>query len=294
MKQCKIRTLLILFALLIVNSSVSHSGGTNATGVSGRSAEPETLLDGGFQRLYELKFADARSQFTAWQRAHTEDPLGDVSIAASYLFEEFYRQGVLTAKFFLDDKRLLGGIDGKPDEKRTAGFNKANQRARDSARSRIQANSKDTDALFALTLATGMQADYASILEKRPLEGLSLIKEANGYASRLLALQPDRADAWLALGAANYIIGCLPMHTRFFLWFGGIHGDKRLGMEQLMRTADGGHYLRPFAKIFLALAAVREKQEDVARRELIDLVAEFPDNPLFTAELGELTRPNPR
>lgn len=57
------------------------------------------------------------------------------------------------------------------------------------------------------------------------------------------------------------------------------------------------HYLRPFAKILLALAALREKQPDVARTELNDLVAEFPENPLFASELAKLNvspaTPNP-
>ena len=133
-----------------------------------------------------------------------------------------------------------------------------------------------------------MQADFVSILEKRQLESLSLIKEAEGYAKRLLALQPDEADAWLSLGAANYIIGCLHTYKRFFLWFGRIHGDKSLGMEQLQITAEKGHYLKPFAEIFLALAAMREKQEDVARKQLLDLATRFPQNPLFQEELARL------
>ena len=32
------------------------------------------------------------------------------------------------------------------------------------------------------------------------------------------------------------------------LWFGGIHGDKRLGMQQVQKTVDDGHYLKPFAQ----------------------------------------------
>jgi len=65
-------------------------------------------LDAGFHFLYELKFEEARNQFEAWQKSHPEDPLGSASEAASYLFEECYRQGVLTSEFFVDDKRFLG------------------------------------------------------------------------------------------------------------------------------------------------------------------------------------------
>jgi predicted Zn-dependent protease len=38
----------------------------------------------------------------------------------------------------------------------------------------------------------------------------------------------------------------------------------------------------------LALAALREKKTEVARAQLTDLVAEFPENPLFVSELAKL------
>jgi hypothetical protein len=64
-------------------------------------------LDAGFHLPYELKPQEARNQFEAWQKSHPEDALGSAAEAASYLFEECYRQGVLTSEFFLNDKRFL-------------------------------------------------------------------------------------------------------------------------------------------------------------------------------------------
>jgi len=93
---------------------------------------------------------------------------------------------------------------------------------------------------------------------------LKRLKEANEYAKSLLREQPDANDAYVAMGSANYIIGSLSGGARFMLWFGGIHGDKKLGMEQLGKTIDGGRYLQPFAKILLALAARRENRTSCA------------------------------
>ncbi len=253
------------------------------------SHQPE--IDAGFHLLYELKFAQARARFADWQKAHPEDPLGSASEAAAYLFEEFYAEGVLTSEFFLNDKRLLGGIAGKPNEQRRAAFFAANDRAEALARRALKANPKDANALFSLTIATGMHADYSSVIEKRQLESLRLIREAEGYAKNLLAIDPDSADAYLALGAGNYILGCLPAYKRAFLWLGGIHGDKPGGMRQLALAAEHGHYLRPFARILLALAALREKQVALARAQLTELTAEFPQNPLFARELAKNTPP---
>lgn len=254
--------------------------------------DPE--LNAGFRLLYEQKFPEARATLLGWEKQHPDDPFGHVAVAASYLFEEFYMQGVLTSEFFLNDKKFLRGIDGKPDPARMKAFYDALQRARDVAQARMRANPNDPEALFALTLAAGMQADALSILERKQLDCLRHVKDAGATAKRLLALRPDANDAWLALGAANYIIGSLPGPKRFFLRFGGIHGDRSLGLEQLGKTAADGRYLRPFAKILLALAARREKQDEVAAKLLRELSQEFPESGLFAAEYARaIGRPIP-
>ena len=139
-----------------------------------------------------------------------------------------------------------------------------------------------------MALSVGMQADYASLIDKHQLDSLKKIREADKYANRLLVIAPDAADAYLGLGTANYVIGSLPGIKKFFLGFAGIHGDKKAGIQQLEIAAEHGHYLRPFAKILLALAALREKKTEVARTQLNELVAEFPENPLFANELAKL------
>jgi hypothetical protein len=245
-------------------------------------------LDAGFRFLYELKLDEAHKQFEDWQKSHPEDPLGSASEAAAYLFEECYRQGVLTSEFFLDDKRFLGKIPLKPDPELRAGFFAADKQAQELAQLRLKTNADDPNALFAMTLSLGMEANYASLIDKRQLDSLKRIREADVYAKKLLVVAPSAADAYLGLGMANYFIGSLPGTKKFFLSFAGIHGDKRAGIQQLQIAADRGHYLRPFAKILLALAALREKQPELARAQLKELVAEFPENPLFASELAKL------
>jgi hypothetical protein len=245
-------------------------------------------LDAGFRLLYELKPVEARTQFAVRQKTHPEDPLGSAAEAASYLFEECYRQGILTSEFFLDDDRFIGKVPVKADAALKKAFFAASKRAQDLARLRLKADPNDANALFAMTLSVGMQADYASLIDKKQLDSLRMIREADKFAKRLLAVAPEGADAYLTLGTANYIIGSLPASKRFFLRFAGIRGDKRAGIKQLEIAAASGHYLRPFAKILLALAALREKKPDVARTQLTELVAEFPKNPLFASELAKL------
>ena len=95
-----------------------------------------------------------------------------------YLFEECYRQGVLTSEFFLDDKRFLGKIPLKPDPELRAAFFAADKEAQDLAQLRLKTNPHDTNALFAMTLSVGMQADYASLIDKHQLDSLKMIRDS--------------------------------------------------------------------------------------------------------------------
>jgi hypothetical protein len=301
----KLYYLAVCFAPMILALSCAPVGATEDSvdetagmsvpdGALAPSFTPIPELTSGFELLYTQKFPEAREKFADWESQHPQEPFGEVAVAASFLFEEFYHQGVLTSDFFLNEKRFLSGIDGKPDPVLMAKFQDALTKTRALANQRLKVNSKDQEALFALTLAAGMESDADMILRKERLEALKLLKQANEYAKLLLAQRPDANDAYVALGSANYIIGSLSGGMRFMLSFGGVHGDKRLGMQQLGKSADSGLYLRPFAKIMLALAARREKQDALGQKLLKELSEEFSASPLFAAEYAKaMGRPIP-
>jgi len=64
--------------------------------------------------------------------------------------------------------------------------------------------------------------------------------------------------------------------------------DRAKGMEQLRMTAQFGHYLEPFAKLLLAVAAIRDNDRIRARELLSELHNRFPNNPLYLRELNRL------
>ena len=131
------------------------------------TAVPE--LSAGFDLLYEQKFAEARQVFTSWESRNLEDPFGEVAVAASYLFEELCDQGVLTSDFFLNEKKFLHGIDGRPNPERMSHFGEALTRARELAKARQKTNPN-----YGLTLAAGMESDAESILQKKHMDFHSL------------------------------------------------------------------------------------------------------------------------
>jgi|SRR5579883_213177 tetratricopeptide (TPR) repeat protein len=287
------QALLLILAISVFLSSPPASGQSTSV-LNSPSFSPVPELKEGFDLLYEQKFPEARTTFEDWAAKNPEQPFGQVAIGASYLFEEFYRQQVLTSDYFLNDKRFLGGITGTPDPGRMKGFDDAIVKARQLAEQRLKRNKRDPEGLFALTLSAGMESDADSMLLKKHYDALKHLKEANNNAAILLADHPDAYDVYVAPGVAYYVIGSLSGSARFILWFGGIHGDKDLGMREVEKTADNGNYLKPFARILLALSARREKKDALAIKNLKELVEEFPDNTVYQTEYAKaLGRPIP-
>src|SRR5215467_7071105 len=277
--------ILILLAPLLLHVAIANAQPAADSATPAFTNVPE--LTAAFRLLYIQKYAEARAGFEAWESQHEDDPFGPAAVAASYLFEEFHHQGVLTSDFFLNEKRFLHGIEGEPNPQRMEGFDEAIGRTRKLAAKRLAKKPTDPEALYALTLCGGMESNSNMILRKRNLDALKRLKDANSHAKTLLAQRPDTYDAYVALGSANYIIGSLNPGFRAMLWFGGFHGDKKLGMEQMSRCVESGRYLKPFAKIMLGLAARREKQNALARKLFQELSQEFPESSQYAIEYAK-------
>jgi hypothetical protein len=251
--------------------------------VSGRPS-----LDQGFLLLYNLDFDQAHDMFLARQREHPQDPVGPTAEAAGLLFSEFHRLGILEAQFYENDKSFLGRDKPVEDSGVRDRFNAALTLAEKKATVRLASNPRDRDALFAMTLSAGLQADYAALIEKRNLSSLHYTRDANDWAGKLLAVDPECYDARVATGFSKYIIGSMAAPMRWLLRMGGVAGDKKQGIIELQLTADRGQYLAPFARILLAIAYVRDKDTVRARQLLAGLRDEFPKNPLFAREIARL------
>jgi hypothetical protein len=247
-----------------------------------------SLLDRGYAGLYNLDFSGAQRDFAAWEALHPEDAVGPVSEAAGLLFSEFDRLGILEGQFYESDKSFQARRKLTPDPEARRRFQSAIARAESLAHARLVSQPKDRDALFALTLSGGLQADYAALIEKRNMASLHFTKQASAAAQQLLVVCRDCYDALLATGFSKYILGSMAPPIRWLLRLDGLTADKKGGISDLQITADRGHYLAPFARILLAIAYLREKDKTRALELLTGLRSEFPGNTLFPREIARL------
>ena len=187
----------------------------------------------------------------------------------------------MTSKFKGREKPL-------PDPKVREKFDGAIAQSQKLADAILQRSPNDRNALFVTVLNLGLESDYLAMVEKRDLAALAYTKRAGLEAEKLLAVDPNCYDAYLAIGVENYILGLNPAPVRWLLRLYGAETDKESGIQKLQLTATKGHYLLPFARLLLAVAALRDKNRSQAKELLQNLAQEFPNNQLYRRELSRL------
>jgi hypothetical protein len=247
----------------------------------GASAMAPTEIERGFQSMYNLEFEQAHQDFSTWERLHPEDPLGPVSQAAGYLFGEFARLGILESQLFTSDKNFEARTKLAPDPRVREEFNSAVAKGDQLADAALKQHPEDSNALFAKILALGLRSDYVAMIDKQDFAALRYMKQGRILAQQLLKQKPDEYDALLAVGVENYLTGIKPAPVRWMLSLGGIDPDKQQGIRELQETAAHGNLLKPFAKLLLAVAALRDKNNTQGCDLLRELATAYPRNALY-------------
>jgi hypothetical protein len=247
-----------------------------------------TPLDAGYHDMYNLQFLAAHLKFQQWIQAHPEDPMGPISDAAAWLFGEFDRLHIIDVQLFADQSRFDSRQRLTPDPNVRRNFDDQTAKASALADQALQHNPNDATALYVKTLVSGMRSDYALMIEKRDLSALSYSKEASAFSKRVLVIDPTRSDAYLASGVENYMLSLKSMPIRWILGMTGAATNREEGIRLLRLTAAQGHYLAPFARMMLAVAALRDNHPEEARSLLTELSKEYPQNTLYARELARI------
>lgn len=245
-------------------------------------------LYAGWLKMYDLQFGPAHTLFSTWEKTHSTNPMGPVSHAAGYLFAEFARLGVLESELFVEDHTFLHRKKLVADATARANFMRELDRADALTTTALGANTDDTTALLAKSLAFGLRSDYLALIERQSLVPLQLAKESRTYAQRALKVDPALYDAHLGPGVENYLLSLKPAVLRLVLSWSGAQADREEGIAQLKLTAEHGHYLEPFAKLLLAVASLRDKKPEPAKAILMALHLRFPGNPLYLKEVERI------
>ena len=247
-----------------------------------------TPLNDGYHAMYNLDFTAAHNHFQQWMTAHPDDCLGPASDAAAYIFTEFDLLGVLDIELFADDGRFQSRKRPDINPALKQGFQSRIAQAEHLADTALQHNPNDANAYYCKAVTSGMQADWASLIDRHEYGAYKFSELASKYAKQALAIDPNLYDANLAPGIENYMLSLKAAPIRWILGMAGAGTNKAEGVRLLKLTAEQGHYLAPFARLMLAVGELRDGRVQQGKAILIGLSQEFPKNTLYQRQIARL------
>ena len=260
--------------------------------MSAFAADPPPLYQHGIEKLYNLYFDDAESDFRNLTKQYPDDPLYWNSLASTFWLRMLYNQQKLNIESF-SLKDTFGTEHSQDDvvaaeEKRlTDTINTAIAKAE----ALLKKNPKDTHALYAEGASYASLATFNATVKRSYLTARSQAAKARDYHKKVLSIDPSYHDAEMSIGAYNYVMGILPFGFRMLLGIVGITGEgKDLGIQQIEDTARMGNQGATDAKMMLLIVYNREGRHDDALKLVDELHAKYPRNFLFEMSRAQILR----
>ncbi len=242
----------------------------------------------GFDHFYSLEYEPAIAIFEKEISARPSEPAGYNHLAQAILYREMDRAGALESELVTGNNPFLsrGKIVASPAEQKR--FDEAIAKAIALSEARLSANPKDVDAVYLLSVAHGLQANYNFLVRKLWRDSLKEFTLSRKLSMQVTQADPKRVDAYLVQGVHDYIVGSLPFTWKLLGFLIGFRGDKDGGLRTVEMVAAKGDKNKFDAMIALAVAYRRERQTEKAIPLLTELIRIFPRNYLFRLELVQM------
>lgn len=285
--QARRCSLAVMLGLSIVGTC-ALAAGTTVLHTDPLNSDP--LVKDGLNHFYNLDYEGALQRFEALDRTHPRNPMAMDYILTVVIFRELYHQDLLDTTYYAHDSFL----SSKRDVDVPAAIRQRVEDLTDGVVSicdqRVKANENDKDAYFERGYAKGLHAAFITLVDH------SFTSAARqGYASRsdsehALKIDPDYADAKMAVGIQQFAVASLPKLVRMMVGIVGVGGNKEKGLDFLRDAAAHGVVTNISSRTVLSLFL----RHDARYREAIEvqhgLAAEFPHDYLFRLEEGNLTK----
>jgi tetratricopeptide (TPR) repeat protein len=242
----------------------------------------------GDDHFYNLEFDEAIADYTKLIQQNPADPMSYNDLASAQLNKEMYSLGLLDSSALGRDNRFLREKRPVPDPNAKLQLFETLERGRHTAETALSDDSRNARALYALCTDYALRADYEFMVERAWFAALHSGSKSRGYCDQAHRLDAELVDVYLVLGVYEYATGSLPLSVKMFAAIGGIHGNKKKGMEYVSRVAREGNHDRDAARVLLAVLYRREKRPLEAAAVLQGLMADYPRNYIFNIELASM------
>lgn len=244
--------------------------------------------DAGFAHFYNLEYDAALAVFRKRAAANPKDADAQNHVAQAILYREMFRTGALESELVTGTNPFVRRPNMEVAAGTQAEFQGCLGRSMEIAKAQLEADPRDTKALYALGVAHGLRANWNFLVRKSWSDSLRDATEARKLHNKVTEIDSTQVDARFVQALHDYIVGSLPFGYKILGFLTGFRGNKQEGIRMLEMVAEKGERNRADAAILLAAIYRREKRPREAIPLLERLIAEFPRNYLLRFELSNM------
>ena len=250
----------------------------------------DPVVRDGYEHFYILDYEGAISRFESVLKAHPQDPMAYAYLQMAIVFRELYHQDLLDTTYYAHDSFLTS--------KRNVPVSAATrQRIEDLTNTgirlcddRIRANPNDKDAYFARGYLKGIHAAFITLVDHSFVSAAWQGHAARDDSEQALKIDPDYADAKMAVGIQQFAVASLPRWVRLVVGIAGVGGNKEKGLTLLRQSAAHGVVTSVESRTVLSLFLRHDARYPEALVVQHGLAEQYPHDYLFRLEEANLTK----
>jgi len=240
--------------------------------------------------FYNLDYEGALSRFEAIQRANPQNPMATNYVLFTLVFRELYHQDLLDTTYYAHDSFLTSKRNVPVPQATRDRIEQLTNQAIEQADQQIKQNPNNPHAYFARGYAKGMHAAFITLVDHSYVGAARQGLSSRQDSEHALSIDPDYADAKMAVGIQQFAVASLPRILRIMIGITGVTGNKEKGLDLLRECAAHGIVNPIECRTALSLFLRHDARYVEALAVQHGLATEFPRDYLFRLEEANLTK----
>jgi len=250
----------------------------------------DPLVRQGYDRFYNLDFDAALKDFNQVAQQHPQDPIAWDYILVVTIFRELYQQDLLDTTYYAHDSFLFNKREINISKQTRDQINGLTDKVISMCNARLSQNPNDKNALFARGYAKGMHAAFITLADHAFAAAARQGLQARSDSEAVLKIDPQYADAEMAVGIQQYAVASLPRFLRFVVGVFGVGGSKARGIALLRDAAQHGTITSVESRTALSLFLRHDGRYTEALQVEHSLADQYPHDYLFVLEVANLLK----
>jgi hypothetical protein len=244
----------------------------------------------GYERFYNLDYDGALRFFNQVTQQHPQEPMAWNYVLMATIFRELYHQDLLDTTYYAHDSFLSTRRDIQVPQATRDQINSLTDKVIGMCDARIKNNPNDKNAFFARGYAHGMHSAFITLVDHSFAAAARQGYEARNDSEGALKIDPQYADAKMAIGIQQFAVASLPRFIRLMVGIMGVGGSKEKGLDMLRDSAAHGVVTGVESRTTLSLFLRHDGRYAEALQVQRGLAEQYPHDYLFQLEVANLLK----